>query len=400
MTESNLRHDSFDPFFEVVPDSNWNACIGQQGEERNYIDGFMEAAIELVGAIFDKKLMSQRDTLVLPILYNARHAVELSLKFAINRLHNAGMIATCHPANHHIHSHWKHLHDSNLGDRSLRECIANLEPFVVSLAKIDDDGQELRYSENKAGQQSLASHAVANLRLIRCSLNALGEILKCLQRRVVVSVEERGTGSFTTRCSRQDLLNIAEMLPHHRDWCDFKFDQCKTAIKEKFGLSNGQFSKALGVLQSNREMKILIGLETGLMHLSDDHVILVVEEWRKRHPAIRAESELDMDIFAIDREAMDEYRQIANRANDVVFGTLSPDEIADLETLFYLGRDHTPSEYYEEDLKRTKRKNRCRSDVKQSVDRMMEKTNLLKALANGIAIVGRPSLAVDLKHCF
>ena len=37
-------------------------------------------------AVIDKNLLSKRDTLVLPILYNARHSVELALKFATRRL--------------------------------------------------------------------------------------------------------------------------------------------------------------------------------------------------------------------------------------------------------------------------------------------------------------------------
>jgi hypothetical protein len=36
-------------------------------------------AIELADAIFEKKMFGKRDTLVLPILYNAPHAIELGL---------------------------------------------------------------------------------------------------------------------------------------------------------------------------------------------------------------------------------------------------------------------------------------------------------------------------------
>jgi hypothetical protein len=26
-----------DPFFEMIPDGEWNACIGSQGDELNYV---------------------------------------------------------------------------------------------------------------------------------------------------------------------------------------------------------------------------------------------------------------------------------------------------------------------------------------------------------------------------
>lgn len=69
---------------------------GSQGHEEHYVDGYIEAAIELTTAILDKRLYGQRDTLVLPILYSARHAVQLNLKFAASRLRQA-----CH-RNEHI----------------------------------------------------------------------------------------------------------------------------------------------------------------------------------------------------------------------------------------------------------------------------------------------------------
>jgi hypothetical protein len=37
-----------DPFFRLPADSVWNACIGKQGTEENYLDGYIEAAMELV----------------------------------------------------------------------------------------------------------------------------------------------------------------------------------------------------------------------------------------------------------------------------------------------------------------------------------------------------------------
>jgi hypothetical protein len=44
-----------DPFFRRSLDAKWNACIGKQGGEQNYLDGYIEAAMELAGAVIDKK---------------------------------------------------------------------------------------------------------------------------------------------------------------------------------------------------------------------------------------------------------------------------------------------------------------------------------------------------------
>ncbi len=164
---------AIDPFFEKIHGGEWNAFVGIQGDAENYVDGYIEAALELAAAVLDKRLYGSRDTLVMPILYNCRHGLELSLKYAIDRLHKTGMLTTGHPANHDIESHWQHLQAgavgsvNALGDSTLRRLVAELEPYVKSLAAIDDDGQELRYAKNRNGQASLSDKAIVNLCHIR-----------------------------------------------------------------------------------------------------------------------------------------------------------------------------------------------------------------------------------------
>ncbi|MBO6552191.1 MAG: hypothetical protein JJ926_06080 [Roseitalea sp.] len=73
-----------DPFFSLPPNSEWNALIGEQGERVFYAEGYIEAALELATLIVKGKKYAQRDTLVMPILYNARHSIELHLKLFID----------------------------------------------------------------------------------------------------------------------------------------------------------------------------------------------------------------------------------------------------------------------------------------------------------------------------
>jgi hypothetical protein len=89
-----------DPFFKRKLRSIWNACIGDQGDEENYLDGYIEAAMELAGPVIDKKMIEKRDT-----LYNARHAVELALKFATDRLAGAGLTSSVGRRSHNIKAH-------------------------------------------------------------------------------------------------------------------------------------------------------------------------------------------------------------------------------------------------------------------------------------------------------
>jgi hypothetical protein len=164
-----------DPFFKRKYDTKWNACIGRQGHEENYLDGYIEAAIELAGAVIDKKMFEKRDTLVLPILHNARHAVELALKFVTDRLAAAGLVPAPERRNHNIKAYWDRLHAASLGDEKLSQTIAAMKPFIDSL--IDRDGQELRYHLNNTDDASLSDYSLANLEVIRESLSELSEII-------------------------------------------------------------------------------------------------------------------------------------------------------------------------------------------------------------------------------
>jgi len=202
-----------DPFFARVNNPEWNACIGVQGSEGNHLDGYIEAAIELAEAVIQKEMYEKRDTLVLPILYNARHAVELALKFATDRLAAINAIkADSHKRDHNIKAFWDRLHTGGIGDEELQRVILALKPYADSVAQIDSDGQELRYHRNREDNPSLANFSLANLQLIRASLHELQELLSSLKYRTVEFVLERATGSFTNRCSRRDLFTISRMF--------------------------------------------------------------------------------------------------------------------------------------------------------------------------------------------
>lgn len=272
-----------DPFFHVVHDGQWNACVGIQGSAENYADGYIEAALELVTTVIDKRKFSSRDTLAMPILYNCRHALELGLKFAINHLHTMGVITKVHPVSHDILSHWRHLHDANVGDVHLKKFIAGLEPFVTSLATIDEDGQELRYAHNRVGQVSLGGVTVVNLLLIRQSIEHLSKIQQQLKVRLHDMKEERATGTYTKECSRTDLVNIAGMLGDHATWCALDFEERKGCIRERFGLSSRKLSAAIAAIRNSCQLASLVGLEAELKYLGDEKAVAVLERWVEAH---------------------------------------------------------------------------------------------------------------------
>lgn len=390
-----------DPFFEVINDGEWNATIGQQGHVENYLDGYIEGAIELADLLFEKELCGKRDTLVLPILYNARHALELNLKFAADKLGAAGILkGEDKKTDHDIARYWQRLHDANIADLELNGTVECLKPYVDSLTQIDRDGQELRYHRNRDDELSLAQFALVNLRLVRESLHELKNLLEAVKYGTIDLVDERRTGTFTPSCSRKDLYAIAKALPRRSQWGEPEFDERKARIRAIYNLSSKGFQKAIGVIESTRELRGIIGLESDLLHLTDEDILWVTQQWRRLHPK-REHKEEEPRIHAVN--AADLYgelmkdRTTEQKVYRAIAERLDAKKLAELETLFYLGRERHHSEYYEEMVEDTIRDHAAAKDKAEEIRHLMSKMNFLMCLSAAASKVGRLSLSVSLK---
>lgn len=391
--------NKIDPFFSLPASAEWNACIGPQGEEENYVDGYIQAALELTSAVLEKRLHGKRDTLALPILYNARHGVELALKFTIGELRRIGVITLPRPQDHDIATAYKTLAGIRIGDEAVRSLVESLAPFIESLSSIDDDGQMLRYAETRDGRQSLADRPLVNIAIVDASLKELSKILFALKERLFDFGQERLAGTFTAECSRSDLFTIARMLPQRHLWASDAFAAAKLNIKRRFEIdSNGKLSRVLNLIQAHREMGAIIGIGFQLAHITDQHAKLVIREWVKRHPPRVPKSGGQMiSVYEWDLEAWTKSDEVAHQVNEAVCKTLSTEEIADLEVIYYLGRNREPTEHYELALKRVLKKHASEKTLLAPVSHLMAKTNFATAFATGVERLGHPNLAKELK---
>jgi hypothetical protein len=164
-------------------------------------------------------------------------------------------------------------------------------------------------------------------------------------------------------------------------------------VRARFNLSSRKFSTAVDVIKRSREMRLLIGLGTDVLHLSDQHACFVVEQWCKLHPSGPAPNNLGTDYMADrDWDAMQSQARVAQEVNAAIVAALTPDEIADLQAIFYQGRNKQFCEHYEQRWASI-RDEHCRT---WKVNHLMEKTNFRKAFSHGVAKLGRPGLAAAL----
>ncbi len=383
-----------DPFFETINDGEWNACVGMQGSETNYVDGYLEAARILADTLIKGELMGSRDTLALPILFNVRHGLELSLKYAVDRLAGLGLVPRREgTADHHIMSYWRHLGDSSIPDRRLRDLIATIEPFVRSLSRVDADGQELRYFTRQDGVRSLENIAVVNLPHVRDSVERLAGLLAARQQRVAIIRDEHPTGTRTTRCSRMDLIEIADMIGPHSTWAHESFLERKAAAMARFGLTKKAFSNAIDAIRASRPLAARVGIETNLTHLRDEQAVELALNWLNVFPP--APHDFVARLINPAEIGLGDVEAYMVKVRELVAETersLSVEEFADVETVFYIGRDRVHGEHYAVLLDETIHQHR-RERRSQKIRHIVSKTNMLDGLIGGLRRVGRPSLA-------
>lgn len=385
-----------DPFFAKGPSTEWNACIGRQSVEQSYVDGYILAALELTQSVIASDRTDKVDALAMPILYNARHSLELCLKFIGTRLCDAGVLPV-HPAmDHDILRLWKSLSTAQLGDVELRRHVAALRPFVESLHAVDADGQQLRYPKTSEGDKSLKNKSLCNLEVIRNSLVAARELMDKAVRRTTIFLAERRTGTFIRSCSRSDLERIARTLPPRSLWTASEFDEKAAALKSEFELSSTQFSHALNVIQRSRELGSVLGIEFSLLYLSDDQLRFIAKEWCDFHPP-QTEDKAWVNISMTDVASMQAHAKKRAAMVQRIVSALSLDEITDMRTIFEIGCDLHYSEEYADVFKSYRRELSESRDPARLVAYLMGKTILLDGLVRGIEVLGRPMFARELR---
>ncbi|ODT91927.1 MAG: hypothetical protein ABS86_01915 [Sphingobium sp. SCN 64-10] len=336
----------------------------------------------------------------MPILYNVRHGLELALKYVLRELAAINMAVERDGAvDHDVKSYWEHLSAQVVGDHRCRTLIAALEPFVQSLGKIDPDGQALRYFQNRDGRQSLADYAVVHLPLIQASIAGLREILDQLVRRVSELEQEVAAGAMTNECSRSDLIQIAGVVGAKATWTEAAFLDRKAEARARFGLTSNGISRALAVIQDARELKTLIGIETPLAYLSAGTLTEIAVRWLETNPPPAANVESTVvSATDIDFEEMDRHCKAAAVLDRWALERLSIEEFADLQTIFYVGRDRLFGELYERVLEGTLATHRVETRRIMLVHHILSKTNFIDGLIAGLIRVGQPTLATQIKQ--
>jgi hypothetical protein len=165
-------------------DPNWtlSSCIKGWSKESatSRIIGYRDAAELIFRRLAEDR--GGRDTLVFPLVFLWRHAIELQLKNIVERGQIVLEEQAAYPKHHGLREIWtmairviKELQEEDNGE------IENVSKIIAELCTLDPDSAGFRYHETKKGQPTLdAAPEYLHLGSINDALSGVSSYLDCV----------------------------------------------------------------------------------------------------------------------------------------------------------------------------------------------------------------------------
>ncbi|NOU13053.1 MAG: hypothetical protein HOO92_03655 [Methylococcaceae bacterium] len=258
----------------------------------------------------------------------------------------------------------------------------------MDIAQVDPTGQTFRYPVSSESQKHLVDISNINFRNLKDKFNLLESDLDMLHQLNTYLIEEYCQGSFTKKLSREQIFNIAQLLPDRRKWTEGSFKDAKNRIKDSFCLSNRELSTAIKIIEVHYEFAPLISVLPDLQGVTESEVIKFLDDWRKLH-VIQTDT-IEFDTIGIDCFSEKEFHVDSHlhqhKTTAEIWKTISirltPEILAGLTALFYFGSELDFSEAYVEMYEKrlkyaTNAFSRSQNDVKQEFLHILSKTNAM-----------------------
>lgn len=340
-----------------------NACVGTNGfpDSFTYAEGYLRTPEILTDYILKNNKRGDVDFLVYPIVYSARHGIELSLKtILVDMAELRGLDVSVLDVTkiHSIKKLWDAIIDfAKKTDKRLYYKAKKIEGYIQDFVAIDDTAQTFRYPESNVGATHLEKTPIINLVRFVVFFKKLTKGLRELIEFTLKLKYEYKTGTFTDKFSRRDLIKLSRDLGNRKGWKTSLTPEKKEIIKGKFRLeSNKQLIRAIDKIEDNRYLSSIIGVELPLKHVNKTSLLLFKKAWYASHlkEVIKKNSVFidplkysGTNLSDIRAEDFLEYFRLKKQIITNYLPRFSEGELADLTTLLIMGRQS--NQYYAED---------------------------------------------------
>lgn len=262
--------------FDII---KYNACVGNNGwvGMHSYIDGFQSSTVILLESLikdiekenFDG-FMWCLDTCIYPILFSARHFLELFLKqqvLRISYLKNKNKddyeIKLKLLKTHDTHKLWKlFLAEVKLVcDIRLNKYLHKFHVFILQFHNIDPTGETFRYPYSQTNSLHLTNHSVIGLKRFYNQFLEFSTVASEFSYLTHYLLQEYKVGTYTEHLSRNDIEEIALLLPHKDNWNNKRLKPFQLHVKDKYGVGSREFREVLDIIKNNIEFNNIVSDE-------------------------------------------------------------------------------------------------------------------------------------------
>ncbi|KGJ92085.1 hypothetical protein [Thalassotalea sp. ND16A] len=407
MFESQVEERIFNETFKGDEPTNLNACVGNNGnpQQPEYAQGFIDASISLCKLVVEDDSNHLVDHYIYPIAFNMRHGVELWIKYFIQELSHIRkelVVDTVKlTATHDINILWKEFKKSaHAKDISFSVVTGKLDEYINNIGEIDPTAQTFRYPFSNESIKHLTQTPIINIRNLASRLVSMKTLLEELRSLIYSLIDDYNTGSYTSKLSRSQLLEIADELPPKELWHNDAFVYAKQAIKLKYNLSsNRDFNKAIDIIKVNYEMAFLINAPLTLKELTKEDLVKFLECWDVYHPH-KEVNPLGTSIFDYSSRFVKADVKLEHAALISLKDSLSLESFADIAALYELGRFPLYSEkypdWYTNQYDEIKSASRSDGDLLQFIQHYLNKTNFPRFLFLSLRLLKQDILISEI----
>jgi hypothetical protein len=351
---NSINQDLLNPY-EFHEEALYIACVGENGgtDDETIRHGFKDTVSLLMHEI---SLKHTEDIYVYPLIYCARHSVELGLKIIIRYLldiYSSKGEKVIHKIDLDKCERVMLKHDIEALSNLIIECyiidnrlIGEYDKIAPLLSDyyIDPDGDAFKYEFSADKIPHMISRGIRSidLDLFHNRFQELSQGIDGLVSQISRLSVEYQQNTFTKRLSRRQIYEISKALLDRDLWDQPAFDEIKNAIKKSYGIGSKEFSEALNLIQRHREFSANINHEIPFGNLSDD----CLSGLASLAKGVKAFSEGDTYIRLNDIKAGLKRSQELTKIRKSKSVKISDENIPIILTFLELGK----SDYYSETL--------------------------------------------------
>lgn len=260
--------------------TRYNACVGENG----IFDGKYFLGYDLSVKVLCKTLIkdsTEIDQLIFPLVFNARHAIELYLKdalyniFKINEsidfIKDMDIDVDKLQSTHNLDNLWQMFVNNSIKlDRRMQE-------YISDYFEIDLSGETFRYQYTKENVIHLSKTPLINIIHFYERYNELSESMHKLIRFIDQVKHEYYIYPYTKTLSPNDLLVISKRLGDISTWKEDAFKEIKAAIKVDYFIGSKELSDAVNIIKETPEYSRFIGIENYFLHASKEKILAAIK---------------------------------------------------------------------------------------------------------------------------